>query len=181
MYPGPELLQEVGRVTIAGSRLDLQMGMLWHHLDRTLDPEWCRRRSAGRQREEVEELASQRLTGDMQQRVLAALDAAAAASDKRNDVLHQDWILRGLDSMRSVTELANVDADDLSEYLEEWERESKASPNWQRVPSRSLDLLPAQTLEELGDVERELRGVTDEVTALTFLVASSRDTGRPPG
>lgn len=43
MYPGPDLLQEIGRVTIAESRLDVQMGMLWHHLDQSVKLEDSRR------------------------------------------------------------------------------------------------------------------------------------------
>jgi len=69
----------------------------------------------------------------------------------------------------------------LPAYLEEWERESRTSQEWQRVPSRSVDVVPAQTLDELQKVERQLADVTDLVSALTFQVASSRETGFPPG
>jgi hypothetical protein len=69
----------------------------------------------------------------------------------------------------------------ISKYLEEWERESKASQDWRRVPSKSADVVSAQTLEELRGVERELAEVTTVVSGLTFRVASSRETGRPPG
>jgi len=34
MYPSEEFLQEVGRVTIAGSRLEIAMGQLWWQLDK---------------------------------------------------------------------------------------------------------------------------------------------------
>jgi hypothetical protein len=36
MYPGPEILMEVGRIAIAGARLDVEMGELRHHLDRAV-------------------------------------------------------------------------------------------------------------------------------------------------
>jgi hypothetical protein len=36
MYPGPEILMQVGRIAIAGARLDVEMGELWHHLDRAV-------------------------------------------------------------------------------------------------------------------------------------------------
>lgn len=49
------------------------------------------------------------------------------------------------------------------------------------MPSRSVDVVPAQTLDELQKVERQLADVTDLVSALTFQVASSRETGPPPG
>jgi hypothetical protein len=181
MYPGPDVLQEVGRVTIAGSRLDLQMGMLWHHLDRTVDLEASRRARGAKQREPVRALADHRLTGAMRTEVLSAIEAAEVAQARRNEVVHQDWVLRGLDAMRPVSELNDVTPEDLPAYFEEWERQSKASPDWQRVPSRSVEVVPAQTFDELRQVERELAAVTDHVSVLTFQVASSRETGSPLG
>lgn len=181
MYPGPELLQEVGRVTIAGSRLDLQMGSLWHHLDRSVDPQVARAAPGARQCEQVRRLAHARLAGDMQVDVLAAVAAAESGRRKRNEIIHQDWLLRGHDAMRPVAELDQVEPDELPLYLENWERESKASQDWQRVPARTLHVLPAQAVEELRQVERHLAVVTQLVSGLTFRVASSRETGRPPG
>jgi hypothetical protein len=117
----------------------------------------------------------------MQDQVLAAVDMADAARKKRNEIVHQDWLLRGPDAMRPVADLARVDPADLPRYLEAWERESKTSQDWQRVPSRSTDVVPAQTIEELGGLERQLAEVTTVVSGLTFRVASSRETGIPPG
>jgi hypothetical protein len=44
-----------------------------------------------------------------------------------------------------------------------------------------MDVVAAQTVEELRDVERALAHVTNDVSGLVFRVASSRETGRPPG
>jgi len=181
VYPGPEVLQEVGRVTIAGSRLDIQMGLLWHHLDRTIDINNARRAPGAQQCQRVRDLALSRLTGEMQDQVLAAVDMADAARKKRNEIVHQDWLLRGPDATRPVADLARVDPADLPRYLAAWERESKTSQDWQRVPSSSTDVVPAQTIEELAGLERQLAEVTTVVSGLTFRVASSRETGTPPG
>ncbi len=161
--------------------MDVQMGMLWHHLDRRVKLEDSRRAPGAEQCKRVRRLAAERLTGDLFEEVVAAVAAAEAARVRRNEIVHQDWLLRGRDATRPVTELARIAPEDLSAYLEEWERESKASQEWQRVPSRSVDVVPAQTLDELRNVERELATATDLVSALTFRVASSRETGRPPG
>ena len=83
--------------------------------------------------------------------------------------------------MRPVAELARVDPANMQNYLQEWERESKASQDWRRVPSKSTDVISAQTVEELRLIERELAEVTTVVCRLTFRVASSRETGRPRG
>src|SRR4051794_12629226 len=181
VYPGPDLLQEVGRVTIAGSRLDVQMGLLWHHLDRRVDFEVSRKAHGAKHSERVRRLANQRLTGEMRDEVLAAVDAAESARIRRNEIVHQDWVLQGRDAMRPVSDLTGIAPEDLPAYLTEWERESKVSQVWQRVPSRSVDVVPAQTLDGLRRVERELSAATDLVSELTFKVASARETGSPSG
>lgn len=181
MYPAPDVLQEVGRVTLAGSRLDIQMGILWHHLDRTIDLDRARRASGATQCQHVRALSETKLVGDLRDRVVAAVDAAEAARSRRNEIVHQDWLLRSRDAMRPVAELEGVAPVDMPEYLEDWERESKASQDWLRVPSKSTDVVPALSVEELREVERALAEVTTTVSGLTFAVASSRETGRPPG
>jgi len=115
----------------------------------------------------------------MREQILAALVAAEAARRRRNEIVHHDWLLRGRDAMRLVSELARISPEDLAPYLEE--RESRTSQDWHRVPPRSIDVIPAQTLYELRQVERALAAATDPVSALTFRVASSRETGSPPG
>ena len=181
MYPGPEVLQEVGRITIAGSRLDLQMALLWHHLDRNVPFEETRKQGGGDQDRWVRLLAHVRLEDPLRQRVLHALGVAAEARRRRNEIVHQDWVLRGHDAMRPLQELLHLAPEEENAYFEAWERESKDSPDWRRIPARGTDVEPAPSLDELIAVERALANAADEVQALTFVVASSRDVGTPPG
>lgn len=181
MYPGDEVLAEVGRVTIAGSRLDLQMGELWHHLDRSVSFETTRSKPGREQSRNIRRLTDERLMGDLALEANAALDSADRARTHRNEIVHQDWVLRGREAMRPVSEYLSLAPDEQASYVNDWRREAKSSENWQRVPARSVAVMPAQTLEDLRQVERELAEATDLVTALTFRVASSREAGRPPG
>lgn len=87
MYPGAAVLAEVGRVTIAGARLDLQMGFLWHHLDRSVDADAARAKPASRQSEMVLRLADSQLEGEMRKAVLAAVGDAEAARKARNYIV----------------------------------------------------------------------------------------------
>ena len=73
VYPSVAVLAEVGRVTIASSRLDLWMGLLWAHLDRDADESKVRRESGAAQQENVCKLAQARLYGDLQAGVLGAV------------------------------------------------------------------------------------------------------------
>ena len=92
MYP-PKFLENVlRRVTIAGSRLDVQMGLLWHHLDRMVTLEKSRRTPGpgAAQCKWIRRPAAQRLTGEMLEQVVAAVVAAEAARVRRNEIVHQD-------------------------------------------------------------------------------------------
>jgi hypothetical protein len=153
MYPGPDVLMEVGRIAIAGARLDVQMGELWHHLDRSVSFEEARSEFGSAQRRKVTRLAEERLFGELHEQVIAAVQEAWEASRQRNEVIHQGWLLRGPDAMRSWADWFAVLPEDRAAYLEEWDRESKDSPNWQRVPMKTIDVFPAQPPSELRDIE----------------------------
>jgi hypothetical protein len=181
VYPGPEVLQEVGRITIAGSRLDIQMGHLWHHLDRSVPFEETRWKPGTVQTDKVRRLAQTCLTGGLQAAVLAAVEDAEEARDRRNDVVHQDWLLRSPDATRPVSEWLALPEGSRAAYLEEWERESKESQDWRRVPRRGINVEDAPSLAELVAVERLLSAATTRVLNLVYTVASSRETGQPPG
>ncbi len=62
-----------------------------------------------------------------------------------------------------------------------WEREAKASPEWQRLPARSLDFEQPPTPDELVAVEQRLGAVAARVVEMTDAVASARETGKPGG
>lgn len=55
--------------------------------------------------EQVRRLARERLADGMLTDVLDAVIAAENARVRRNEVVHQDWLLRGRDTMRPVSEL----------------------------------------------------------------------------
>jgi len=74
----------------------------------------------------VAELATQRLSGDLQA-VWAAMSSVEAAQKRRNEVIHQDWVLRAREAMRSVTEIAAVANEDRGDYLAAWQRQATES------------------------------------------------------
>jgi hypothetical protein len=181
MYPASQVLEEVGRVAIAGSRLEVRLGSLWAHLAwQEIEERKARKAPVGEQLKATRRLATDRLAGGLQTSVLAVIDAAKNAAERRNEVVHQDWVLRGPDSLRSVADLPKSE-DELPAYLLEWEREAKPSDDWLSLPARSTELVPAQTWDDLVEVERELAAVGDAVQNLVFSVASARSSGAPAG
>jgi hypothetical protein len=128
------------------------------------------------QRKKVAVLATQRLGGDLQQAGWAAMSSVEAAQKRRNEVIHQDWLLLGCEAMRSVTEFVAVADEDMGGYLEDWQRQATESSNWQRVPATRYTWCQPKPWR-LRAVERELAAVTATVSELVFAVASSRETG----
>jgi hypothetical protein len=148
MYPGDEVLKEVGRITIAGAQLDVWMGLLLHHLDMTTTEDACRGVLGSQQRKAVRRLAGDRLVGRLRQWVLDAVDAAQEAQRRRNEIVHQEWLLRSVDAMRPVSELSAIPPEERMARLEEWQREAIDSPDWQRAPRDTVQVVPAQRLGE---------------------------------
>jgi hypothetical protein len=176
-YPGKELLAEIGRVTIAGSRLDLQMGFLWYHLDHpNLDVVHARRSPGWKQEKEVRRLANERLRDEMHDQVITAVKAAARARSQRNEIIHQDWVLR-----IPPSEFVGKPLEDLLPDRDEINRTFKDSPYWQRVPNDSIEVVSPPSLGDLQSIERALAAATNSIQWLTFRVASSRDVGQPEG
>jgi hypothetical protein len=179
VYPGPDVLQEVGRITIAGSRLDLAMASLWHHLDRYVPYEEARKRNGSEQDRWVRVLADARLVSPLHERVMNAMRTADDARKRRNDVIHQDWVLDVRDQTRSVQEMFDLLGETAN--VDNLERQARESTAWKRIPPRKVTPEAAPSLEELIAVERALASATDEILTLTFVVASSRETGLPVG
>ena len=83
--------------------------------------------------------------------------------------------------MVPVSKIVGLEQQALAAFVEEWDRQATPSEGWLRLPSRSLELDPPQTVDELRDLERRLSGVAARVEVLTFEVASAREVGQPPG
>lgn len=96
-----------------------------------------------------------------------------------------EWILNSRDAMRPASDIGPLlergDRQEQEAYLREWEREAKASPDWARMPSRSLEYVPPPTLTVLHDLELRLSDLVARVRELGFVVASSRVCGKPAG
>lgn len=182
MYPDEVILMEVGRVAIAAGRLDAALGTLWWHLAPDVVGEnEARSAPAGVARRKVRRLARDRLEAPWSDALVALVDEVEAAQEQRNDVLHARWLLRGGDAMRPVGEFLSLSPSDRIAYLEEWEREAKASSDWRRQPSRSLDLVEPHGLDELKQLERRLSRAEAVAMQWHYRIASMRESGAPEG
>lgn len=181
MHPGAAVLAEVGHVTIAGARLDLQVSSLWHHLDRSVDADTARSRPASEQSEMVLGLAESRLAGGLRKAVLAAIGAAEAANKARNHIVHQDCVLQGHGRFDAVLHAEPESPEHDVDQLYWTRRSALESAAWYRGFSDSTAVVEAQTVAELKAVERQLVAATELIRWLTGCVASSREVGIPVG
>ncbi len=182
MYPDTATLMEVGRIAIAAGRLDADLGALWWHLapDQVNELD-ARTAPAGKARDKIRTLARQRLDHAHYDALLAFVDELESAQERRNEVLHSRWLLRGPDAMRPVSEFFDLDERKRAEYIAMWEREAVASADWRRQPNDSLTLVAPHHLEELQDVERGLAAMSNLAVQWHFRIASMREVGKPPG
>jgi hypothetical protein len=182
MYPDETTLAEVGRIAIAAGRLDAALGALWWQLapDQVAELE-ARTAPAGRVRERIETLATERLVGEHRTSLLGFVAEVRAAQKQRNEVLHSNWLLRGLDAMRPVSEFLRLEETERQAYLEEWEREARASEDWQRQPSDATTFAEPHRVEELRQIERRLREAEQVAVRWQFAIASMRNVGKPRG
>lgn len=182
MYPGADVLEEVGRVTIAGARLDLQLAYICWHLDPHGEPFSDLRPMAGAKlSQRARRQAAEKLEGALLAEVVTALDDADVLRRERNEVIHQEWVLRGSDAMVSAEEVLEMTEEELQTFMADFERRGTPSLDWLRLPARSTDLGPAHLVDDLRDLERRLGGLLGRLVHLVFKVASARETGSPPG
>jgi hypothetical protein len=182
MYPGDALLVEVGRVAIAGARLEIWMGFLWWHLNPAVDQVTARRTSFKAQRKVVLTLALERLQeGLLRMAVLDTVEEARLALDQRHEVIHQDWLLNTQEHVLAEGDLARFFGRDLANNMDHVERYAHDSENWSRIPARGLQADEAPTRLDLVKIERRLSAATRRLTYVTRDVASARELGLPVG
>jgi hypothetical protein len=182
MYPDEATLIEVGRIAIAAGRLDADLGRLWWHLaPDQVDQVSARQAPAGAVRRNIEIVAVERLDEEHARALVALVKVVAKAQRRRNEVMHARWLLHGRDAMRPVGEFLALPELEQPRYLEDWSREARSSDAWQSQPNDGLRLEPPHTIEDLVDVEQALRAAHEAATEWHFLLASMRETGKPPG
>jgi hypothetical protein len=177
VYPPTEVLEEVGRVTIAGAILDLEMGLLWLGLDRSnVDEEKARKATSREQVRQVRKLAEDRLDNPLREQVVHTASLVGRVMKERNEVVHRSWLLRGRDANRPVGEIPTSSLRELRQYLDAWSRTSMPSDQWETVESQTIQVTRVSTdemLRQLIRVERRLDRATLRVISMQFRVGSA--------
>jgi hypothetical protein len=111
-YPSDEVLAEIGRVTIAAGRIDLQLALILVAI-KCAEPlevllTWSSSRLHKQVRKELERLFEE----DLLELAVAAVDAAVMQLDKRHVVVHSLWEPNPRDTSFKVDILAGLTSQD---------------------------------------------------------------------
>jgi hypothetical protein len=161
-----EVLLEVGRTTVAASRLDLALTRLWNTLDRTTKGRRVRGGKGVRAR--VRRLACERLTGHLLDELLEAMDTAEDLARNGNALLHQDWAVADPAGSPPSGPAGPHDPDGLVRW-------HSLPPVTDGEEGGAGDVVPA-----LRRLEARLTELTGRLDDLTNAVARARDLGDPP-
>lgn len=180
MYPDEQTLMEVGRITIAAGRLDADLGALWWQLaPDQVDELDARRAPAGKIREKLKALATERLDTAHRDALVGFVDEVLVVHTQRNAVMHSRWLLRDQDAMRPVSEFLALSEEQRGAYIEQWEREARASEGWRRQANDSMEQGDPHRLDELIAIERRIANASHVAQQWNFRIASMRVAGGP--
>ena len=87
----------------------------------------------------------------------------------------------GPEGLRVVSDQSGIPVEEAQAQYQAWQRQSKDSESWQRVPARKVTVEAAPSLDDLMTVEKALTRAAEATVSMTFHVASSRVVGEPPG
>ncbi|WP_432519224.1 hypothetical protein [Kineococcus sp. SYSU DK006] len=169
--PSDDVLLEVGRLTLATSRVDQGLSQLWSTLDRTAAGR--RIRGGKGMRARIRRLAAERLTGYLLDELLQAVDTAEDLARSQHALLHQPWALTG-----TTGDGEDGEPDGESRGEHRWRRAPDDLSRWRPAtspPGAAGDVLPA--LQRLHAQTAEL---AEHLSDLACGVARARDLGDPP-
>jgi hypothetical protein len=176
-YPSDEVLAEIGRVTIAAGRVDLQLALILvaikyaEPLDILLT--WSSSRLHKQVRKELERLFEE----DLLELAVAAVDAAAIQLDKRHVVVHSLWEANPRDTSFKVDILAGLTSQD---ELDALVRERGRGARYRTRHPRGGGSGP-QEVAELAQIRTDLEASKYALDRLRFVLASALFAGSPSG
>jgi hypothetical protein len=181
-YPADDVLAEIGRVTMAASRVDRQLAMILVAI-KYPEPEkpepfdvlltWRSSRLHKQARKELE----RRFEGNLLAGALAAVDTAASRLDNRHAVVHSLWEPHPHDTTFKVDILGGLAS---QSELDELVRERGRTARYQTRHPRGGGPGP-QEVAELEQIRAALEDSKYALDRLRYVLASALFAGSPAG
>ncbi|NMO57526.1 hypothetical protein HH310_40965 [Actinoplanes sp. TBRC 11911] len=177
MYPNAYILAEIGRVAIAAARVDQELALVLVALKGSMSFEELLKKSSGDLIKTVKQKNTEFFEGEMHEYANRVLDAVRGILDSRHSVMHSIWSTEDRKTLLSAEALRTIRS---QEELDTLIRERGAAAQWRTFHPKAQAPGP-QTLEELGQIRRELEEARGGLTTLRFTLASALFAGKPPG
>lgn len=177
LYPSPETLAEIGRVTIAAARLDRQVAMVLLALKYRSSFADLLKQNSMELRKALKSEVERRFEGDLLQSVGKGLEEVRRRIELRHTVVHSIWT-PGDSSDRISVELLRKLRN--QEEVDKLLLERGASADWTAIHPKTGSPSP-QTLEQLEQVRSDLEDAANWLDRLRFTLASALFAGTPSG
>lgn len=176
-YPPAEISAEIGRVTIAATRVDRELALNLVAIRHPAPFEELLRQNSSDLLKTARRCFEELFEGDLLESALQDLAAARTALDYRHSVAHTIWNLNGAPAAISVAELAEAESEEAMDRLL---RRDVDSPAWETLHPKSRGAGP-RSLEELRPIRVDLERAQEALQELRFKLASALFAGTPPG
>lgn len=176
-YPSDEVLAEIGRVTIAAGRVDLQLALILVAIKYAEPLEVLLTWPSGRLSKQVRKELERLFEGDLLEQALATVDIAAVQLDKRHVVVHSLWEANPRDTSFKVDILTGLTSQD---ELDDLVRERGKAARYKTRHPRGGGPGP-QEVAELARICTDLEASKYALDRLRFVLASALFAGSPAG
>jgi hypothetical protein len=177
LYPPPEILAEMGRVTIAAARLDFQLALVLLAIKHSKHFETLFKKNSG----ELYKALKLRLAKLFESRLLEwsteNLEEVRRRIEIRHVVTHSIWTLDDLRDLIGVERLVGIRS---QEELDSLLAERGVSANWKALHPKTGVHGP-QTLNDLEKARKDLEEAAEWLKRVRFTLASALFAGKPPG
>jgi hypothetical protein len=177
LYPAPEILAEMGCVTIAAARVDRQLALVLLAIKHSNDFENLLKQNSS----ELYKILKRRLVelfeGELLERATMILEEVHKRIEVRHQVSHSIWNPDDRSDRFSVELLAGIHS---QEEVDRLLSERGASAEWETFHPKTGGPGP-QTLNDLKKARADLEDAAQWLEGLRFTLASALFAGKPTG
>ena len=177
LYPPPEFLAEVGRVTVAAARLDRQLALALVALKHPNQFDDLLKMSSSSLCSTLLNKLDELFAGDLYNWAKSGMTQVQQFIEGRHSVAHSLWTPSWDSELFSVQVLAGIRS---QQEIDNLLLERGASAAWTTLHPKKSAPGP-QTLAELEEVRTNLEAAADWLEQLRFTLASALFAGMPPG
>jgi hypothetical protein len=178
LYPPPDILAEMGRVTIAAAaRVDFQLALVLLAIKHSKNFEALLKKNSGELYKALKVRLAKLFEGPLLESSTENLEELHRRIEVRHAVTHSIWTPDDRSDLFSVEQLLGIRS---QEELDSLMAERGKSADWKTLHPKTGVPGP-QTLNELEKARVDLEEAAEWLKQLRFILASALFAGKPPG